>query len=876
MLRPCTSALFTAASTLTLPEYSLSQFSAFSSLEPDSFVGWPGAISYLPSDRASQFSRFGNRMSEVSQGTGRKPISHGAQEGTSAWFAGTVMALRGTWNVLSSAMGRIHDLFEIQMGKVVIGNEFGGVVLGRKTKVAEETPAEAPSISSEETDPGKLYEKYIVYAERMAQQLARAYSQLGDFGRSELVDAALDGLLNACRLWDPKKNNNAKFTSYAFWYIKGEMLDRVQRLSKNVSTVDYEFRAVEGGSEPEIRLKFSPDVLAEADLETALLAIDTNGHFANALARLKVDGQISPIEEQIISPVFNEGSRIKDIADELKIEPARLKVIVLKLLRKVRVAVRDDQLFPEGFFRIPLEDLPTPRDEAINVALETMDYLRTGGGGLDIDGARPLEHFQKFLPDLEYLVRAVGTEGELEGVRTETARVLSFYRSAMGISNVELAAELGMDKAATHAMMLNGKLEHRQSPLRIAGLANTLGIDASQILFRAVPEIAGAFDRVVYAGDDVYLAAIDVAILPEDIVRNIARPGESAEQYKVHAFGDVLRAYRISQGISSSKDSALGSGYPSFEVGTAVSISKVMEMADKIGMPRLLAVLGTWPELLSVFDIMDSKGNVIHKGNCEYTRMIIVLNEVPWPGGTQEPEDVGLAGFARHLIAREGPVFMPAKLEGFGLNQKDIARLVGGKVPMEPSSLRNVSRILNLNPFEEMRLIAETLLAASFKGRADNLKELIELAYQQNSQVRMLEAGGWYGMEGIATVDTAMIKGLNEKYFGMTDEKETDPKSAAKKINLFLDEALELLRSEKQPEQAILDELLGDERASAKAQELWMDGALSDVEGDLVAAIAADMKDLFEISMQQNIPMPQLKRAVLQLAERVRESVIVH
>lgn len=632
---------------------------------------------------------------------------------------------------------------------------------------------------------GELYALYQGYARALAHKLAQR-RRVDDFAREELVDAALQGLLDAAQLWQ-ERPHAAKFTTYAYWHVKGAMIDRLGELGRGVS-MDSEWGS---GGECRGELRRQSQELGAARLdeqvaramwpyvEQALAEVARRKRVTEVVARLRAAGAFSPLQERIVDPFFIEGRDLLEVADELDLNLARLRVAATKLMQKLRAGLRDDSLFPDSLFRVHVDHLPAARAEALQIAREALQHLRPQAGEApDLRRARPLDSFGAFLPDLDALAACSGAPDLLEERRSPTARVVSFYRHAMGLRSSDLAAELSMNRAAVDKMLLLLNLDHRASLDRIRSIANALSIDPEQILFPAQPELRALFDRVVYAGDDVYLAVLTTALPADELAANMAAsppPGQA------HAFSSIIAAHRLAAGEASA--STLGRYYKGFEAGGHTALAGTVEMAERIGMSPLLAALGTRPELRALFDVVDGAGRLLLPSQRDYGRLVVVLlqedvhaaaaasapdlvGSTPSRHLPVEPDRPGFAAFLRFLLARLGPVLTRERLEAAGASYQLVANALAGRPPHRPAGLQALARALRLDPFHEARLCCEALLARLGGELAEPLLELIALARGQSCSLALVDNARWGALSGLMTADPDATARVTRAFYG--------------------------------------------------------------------------------------------------------------
>ncbi len=655
--------------------------------------------------------------------------------------------------------------------------------------------ADSPPLSAAE-----LFERYRGYAMGLAGKFAPKVKSMGSFAVDEIIDAALDGLLDAAGLYDPDDSSGAKFETYAFHFIHGTMINRFAELLKFVATSEYEFEATKGGPKEDRGKRLSPatggtNAYSDDYLVSALSEIGRRRQLIRVMGQLQDDGLLSPIEKQIISPLFIEDLDIDELSELYNFSISKLRIAVVKLLYKVRSAMRSDAAFPGKLFKIPLEDMPATNREAVVLARETLLQLRDNASGRS-SMPRNLVDFKHFMPDLGYLSEVTGAGATFENRASDTARVISIYKSALGLTISDIAEALEMADSTVGQMINYGTLEQRQSLEKVRLLADTLNIDPTQILLRAIPELAGLFERTIYAGENVYLTFIDTAFSAGEIIANISRPPDSSKTS--HVFGDILRAYRLWSGIPAVED--LGANNKKIETGGSGSIPATIALAMAINMPPLLAVLGTWPELMDIFDIMDSEGNLLRRSKCEYSRIVIVLRKGLVNREGPEPAGTGFEGFAKWAISRRGPVAAPVKigpvatpitLAEYGITPKIISSVVAGRPP-DPMYFRGLSKYLGLNPFEEMRMIAEILLLRGEPRQAE-LQKIIELARSENAKIEVIQRVGWGDLEDVATsIDQDEIRRLNDQLLSIFDTKKR-PATVERGISDYIEALIEVV-----------------------------------------------------------------------------------
>jgi len=482
---------------------------------------------------------------------------------------------------------------------------------------------------------------------------------------------------------------------------------------------------------------------------------------------LREAGRLSPVEERIVGPLFLEQQELPEVAAATGLDPPRIRAAALHLLQRLRTALRADSLLPEGCCRLPLEELPPGRAEGLQIARETLQLLRAerrAGGTPPV--TRPLASFLRLLPDIEAVARRTGVSAQLGAGDTPCARVASFYRRILGLGRAELAGELEMKGPALDKLLRQLNLDARQSTRRILRMANALAIDPEQLLFRASPRRGEAVDRVLYAGEDVYLALLTVPLPPAEllpILRAGADPGGGPDM------GSLIAGYRLARGIPSA--ASLGRYYKGFEAGEATAIEGCLAMARQIGMPPLLALLGTRPELLALFDLLDGEGNLLQASERDYGRIYLVLEYQKMPGSqdlptAEEPAQPDLAAYLRYLLGRCELLLTPECLAAAGINPLLLAHGLAGRAPHQPEALRPLAELLALDPIAEARLCCEALYPRTGPEEQATIRELCRLAHAQTTLCQHLATHGWEDLSLFLTADPDATRQLTHDFYG--------------------------------------------------------------------------------------------------------------
>jgi len=638
-----------------------------------------------------------------------------------------------------------------ELGEVGAGPQLRTGVGDDGPELLIEAPDPGPWCAADELGPGELYARHCGYARALAEKVGRAQG-CSAFAREELVDAALQGLLDAALLWQ-ERGHGARFTTYAYWHVKGNVLDRAEELRRS--------RALpEPGQGPELSAGEREDQLAWRDwpyVEQSLARLAQQSRVAEAVRELRADGALSPLEDCIVDPLLLEARGVVEVADEAQLNLAQVRAAATRLMQRVRVALRDDSLLPQGVCRLPLERLPCTRPEALRIAQQTLQLLAQGTPARP----RPLAALRGFLPDLATLRAEVGMDPHDPRARSGPARLLSFYAEVHGLRQRELASALEMNPAAVDKLLRQLKLDGRSSPARILELANALGIDPEQVLFRSLPAFEALFERVLYAGDDVYLAFVPCALPPAELLPYLG--SEARPEGLAHGFGPVIAAHRLSCGVPSA--ASLGRSHKAFEAGTHSGWDGTIALARAVGLDPLLALLGTRAELLDLFDLVDERGHLLRASRRDYARLVLVLQHQPPPAPGPAPLAAGLGPFLAHLLRRLGPRLLPERLAAAGVSLQQVANALAGRPPHQPAALAGLSRLLGLDPWEEARLACESLLPRVEAELAPELRELIALAREQSEGLHSLLRHGWDGLDAVMAADPSRTRELTAEFF---------------------------------------------------------------------------------------------------------------
>ena len=153
------------------------------------------------------------------------------------------------------------------------------------------------------SDPDELIREYT----GLVASVAAHYRKRG-LEQEDLRQEGLIGLLKAYKLYDPSKG--AKFSTYAVYWIKKQMLlalERESRDSMDAGVLDNEPADQLAAQEP-----------------------------AELCSTLKLPPGMPPLEARILELSLSEGLSLKEIAFRLGLRTERCKQLKLKALRRIR------------------------------------------------------------------------------------------------------------------------------------------------------------------------------------------------------------------------------------------------------------------------------------------------------------------------------------------------------------------------------------------------------------------------------------------------------------------------------------------------------------------------------------------------------------
>lgn len=718
------------------------------------------------------------------------------------------------------------------------------VLLRRKADCPDASPGAA-------ANPADLRRQLYLAHEDAVRRLVGAYvgklnlaSRLGQFGFDELVDAGRDGLWEATAFYSDAVTEH--FMTYAWFYVMGRVKERRTQVMRQVASSDLE----PDGQTPRA-LQTLPYI------EEQLAGVAADHKRALALATLEVRGLLTA-PEQILARALRAGGPEGAVLDaDLGLGLPEIKIAATTLLRKLRSYLRDDDALDAT--GLPAGYLPHLRPLALAKARSALHHLRAG----DHVAVKPLAALPRFLVDLRALSAELGAPEAVDGQST-TGAVISIFKAASRLTMGDLSLQTGLSTDSLYQLARHGLLTARHAPAKMAALANALSIEPSEILFRALPEAAALFDRVAPIGDGVYLGLVEVEHPSELLARYLAAPRDPAI---AHAFAPLARAYRLAAGASSAED--LDARVADVEAGKGLALAHVREVAARVAMHPALLLLGTWPELLGLFDVLDERGRFVHEGACDYAKLVVVLKQRPRQARTgAAPATAGLAAYLRHLVRGRARLLVPEELARHGLTQRLVAGALGG-TPPQLLHVAALAEALELGVQETTRLIAEILLAADAAARAADLEAIVTgLAGEVARRDEAARVGDPVLAE-LAALDDADYVRLNRAF---TDHFATRQRNEALAAGIaaFVDGALAVVLEQSQGAGFVrLKRLAADDAVLDLLYALWRAEALAEDEAVLVQALVLRPKNLFALVREMGVGFHAAVAAVRSLLAKL-------
>jgi len=223
----------------------------------------------------------------------------------------------------------------------------------------------AHSQQSEDND--LFIEKYLSYVESIASKIIKTQKipPCIDFG--DLVSWGIEGLIKAKSKFN--ENSNTKFETYAYYRIRGEILDSIRKEWKYRMPKDFD------NSKSELRnqlsnfvvdqlneLSSSPDAdpnISDNLIENTAIATFLSYDLSSATSTAKgttnpeteqIDENFQEIwdeisnlsveEKQIIDLIYSQGLKQTEIADHLNCSTAKISRIHYKIIEKLKVKLK--------------------------------------------------------------------------------------------------------------------------------------------------------------------------------------------------------------------------------------------------------------------------------------------------------------------------------------------------------------------------------------------------------------------------------------------------------------------------------------------------------------------------------------------------------
>jgi len=660
-------------------------------------------------------------------------------------------------------------------------------------------PASSPSTvpitpaSARRENPAELRRQQYVAHEAAARRLVASYvarldlaARLGRFGVDELFDAGRDGLWEATAFWDGEVNDH--FMTYAWFYVLGRVKERRADLQRTVEPPG-EFADDDAGTLPY--------------LEQRLARVANCRRLSLAVTTLETRGLLTEHEARVAAALRASGFDATGLDGDLGLGLSELKLAAVRLLRKLHAWLRDDALFDDPPVRGSRP--PQLRSMALARARSAIHHGRQGGP-LEV---RPLSLHPRFLSALCPAEQGRATTGDGPG------RVVSFFKAASRLTMTDLSLATGLSAESLHQLARGGRLTARQSPSKMASLANALSIPPSEILFRALPEALGLFGRVSHAGDGVYVADVGVDLPAERLIPRLACP---ADPRFAHSFQAVARAYRLAAGFASA--GALDPRHEDLEEGRGVAVEHVGALAERLHMDPGLLLLGSWPELLVLFDVVDERGRLLSEGAVDYANLVVLLRRRVPPTRGSAPGEPGLGPYVAHLLAGRPDRLLPEALEPHGLGQRVISGVLSGAAP-QLQHVGSLIAALDLAPLDATRLIAEVGLASGRTSRRDDLRAVV---------------AGVVRLAREPEHDDAPFARLNAAFVVHFGRRRRDD-AAVSGLDAFVDGALTELEAPRLPELARFCRLMRDGAGEEALHALWWSDGLSESEARLLQVL---------------------------------------
>jgi RNA polymerase sigma factor (sigma-70 family) len=209
-------------------------------------------------------------------------------------------------------------------------------------------PDDLKSISALHTKyKGKQLEEAMKEHYKMVCSLAKKYSVLG-FSQQELISEGILGLMFALERFD--ETQNVKFSTYAFYWIRGQILRFVNKFKKNqYHDLPPVMAAGEEGVFYDSKYHISSPIKS-IDEETEYNFVNyedkTNHEYVKEInSKVRVAIDLLPLRERrIISQRWVNQSKktLAELAEEIGISPERIRQIEKKALENLKEIIKDN------------------------------------------------------------------------------------------------------------------------------------------------------------------------------------------------------------------------------------------------------------------------------------------------------------------------------------------------------------------------------------------------------------------------------------------------------------------------------------------------------------------------------------------------------
>mgnify|MGYP001270846763 CR=1 FL=1 len=205
-------------------------------------------------------------------------------------------------------------------------------------------------------------EKYKYLVEIIASKISKSQKLPPCIDYSDLVSFGLEGLLKAKQKYD--ENSNTKFETYAWYRVRGEILDCIRRewkyrIPKDYAATKEKLRAqlsdVIAENLKELDVSQDEDTLEDTIIENVTVASFLSNDFTNVFSERKgmknpevelIDesddyiwdliADLQDDERQIIELFYKEGKKQFEIAEILQYSTAKVCRLHMAILQKIK------------------------------------------------------------------------------------------------------------------------------------------------------------------------------------------------------------------------------------------------------------------------------------------------------------------------------------------------------------------------------------------------------------------------------------------------------------------------------------------------------------------------------------------------------------